>query len=109
MYRVYGHTVEKVGSSPSSIEEGLRFAHRNYKPLRSAYVKPSVAKRTIYDALKSEFKNDAIAYGVTGHNCSYFTFEACFEWGYITVYPTRRVAGFWSDTPVADRLVTVLP
>lgn len=108
MYRVYGHVVNKVHNAPSTFDGGMEFAHKNYKPLRSAYGKPSKAKQAIYSALKSEFK-DAIAYGVTGHNCSYFTFEACFEWGYITVYPTRRVAGFWSDTPEDDRLVIVLP
>lgn len=108
MFRVYGHLVDKVHNSTMSKSEGFGFAHNNYKPLFGAYVKPSTAKRAIYRALEREFK-DAISYGVTGHNCSYFTFEACFEWGYITVYPTRRVAGFWSDTPVDDCLVVVTP
>lgn len=108
MFRVYGHLVNKVCSSPSSREAGFRFAHKNYKPLCSAYGRPSEEKKAIYSALKREFK-DAIAYGVTGHNCSYFTFEACFEWGYITVYPTRRVAGFWCDTLTDDCMVVVTP
>lgn len=108
MYRVYGHLVDKVHNSPRTKVEGLGFAHINYKPLLGAYVKPSTAKQAIYSALEREFK-DAIAYGVTTHTCQFFTFEACFYWGYITVYPTRRVAGFWSDTPVDDCLVVVTP
>ena len=108
MYRVYGHLVDKVCNSPMSIVEGLGFAHCNYKPLFGAYVKPSKAKQDIYGALEREFK-DAKAYGIKGHNRNYFTFEACFEWGYITVYPTHSIAGFWSDTPVYDRLVVVIP
>ena len=108
MYRVYGHLVDKVCNSPMSKVDGLGYAHINYKPLLGAYGKPSKAKQAIYGALEREFK-DAKAYGITGHNCNYFTFEACFEWGYITVYPTRRVAGFWSDTPTDDCLVVVTP
>lgn len=108
MFRVYGHLVDKVHNSPRSKADGFGFAHINYKPLLSAYKKPSTAKQAIYRALEREFK-DAIAYGVTGHNCSYFTFEACYEWGYITVYPTRRVACFWSDTPTENCLVVVTP
>ena len=108
MYRVYGHLVDKVNNSPISRVEGLGAAHIKYKPWFGAYGKPSKAKQAIYDALEREFK-DSTAYGVTGHNCSFFTFEACYEWGYITVYPTRRVAGFWSDTPTDDCLVVVTP
>lgn len=108
MLRVYGHLVDKVCNLPISADEGLRFAHDRYKPLFSAYGRPSKAKEAIYDALEREFK-DAIAYGVKSHNCSYFTFEAYFKWGRITVYPTRRVAGFWSDTPTDDCLVVVTP
>lgn len=108
MFRVYGHLVDKVCNSPRSKADGLGFAHINYKPLFGAYGKPSTAKQAIYSELEREFK-DAIAYGVVGHNCSYFTFGACFEWGCITVYPTRRVASFWSDTPADDCLVIVTP
>ena len=108
MFRVYGHLVDKVCNLPISADEGLIFAHNEYKTLMSAYGKPSKAKEVIYDALEREFK-DAIAYGVTSHNCRYFTFEACFDWGCITVDPTRRVAGFWSDTPTDDCIVVVTP
>lgn len=108
MFRVYGHLVDKVNNSPISKAEGLGFANNNYKPLFGAYRKPSTAKQAIYSALEREFK-DAIAYGVTGHNCNYFTFEACYEWGYIIVYPTRRVACFWGDTPTDDCVVVVTP
>lgn len=108
MYNVYGHLVDKVKNSNMSRVAGLGFAHNNYKPLLDVYGKPSKAKQAIYGALEREFK-DAIDYGITGHNCSYFTFEACFEWGYITVYPTRRVAGFWSDTAVDKCLALVTP
>ena len=108
MYRVYGHLVDKVCNSPISRAEGLGYGHCYYKPLLGAYKRPSKAKQAIYDALEREFK-DSIAYGVIGHNCSFFTFEACYDWGYITVYPTRRVASFWSDNPVADCLVVVTP
>ena len=108
MFRVYGHLVDKVHNSPRSNVDGLGFAHINYKPLLSAYKKPSKEKRAIYDALEHEFK-DAISHGITNHNCQFFTFEACYEWGYITVYPTRRVAGFWSDTPTENCLVVVTP
>ena len=108
MFRVYGHLVDKVCNLPISADEGLIFAHNEYKTLMSAYGKPSKAKEAIYDALEREFK-DAIAYGVTSHNCRYFTFEACFDWGCITVDPTRRVAGFWSDTPTDDCIVVVTP
>ena len=108
MCRVYGHLVDKVCNSPISRVEGLGFAHVNYKPLFGAYKRPSKAKQAIYDALEREFK-DAIDHGVKSHNDNYFTFEACFEWGYITVYPTRRVASFWSDTHQDDCLVVVTP
>lgn len=108
MFRVYGHLVDKVCNSPMSRVEGQGFAHINYKPLLSAYKKPSKAKQAIYSALEREFK-DAISHGITGHNCDFFTFEACYDWGYITVYPTRRVAYFWSDTPTDDCLVVVTP
>ena len=108
MFRVYGHLVDKVCNLSISSDEGLRFAHDKYKPLMSAYGKPSKAKQAIYNSLEREFK-DAIAYGVKSHNCSYFTFEACFDWGCITVYPTRRVASFWIDTPTDDCIVVVTP
>ena len=108
MFRVYGHLVDKVHNSSISKEEGLIFSSKRYKTLLGAYKRPSTAKQAIYCALEREFK-DAIFYGVTGHNYSFFTFEACYEWGYITVYPTRRVAGFWSDTPTDDCLVVVTP
>ena len=108
MYRVYGHLVDKVCNSPMSMVEGLGFAHINYKPLLGAYGKPSKAIQAIYNELEREFK-DAKANGIKSHNCNYFTFEACYDWGYITVYPTRRVAGFWSDTPTDDCLVVVTP
>ena len=51
MFRVYGHLVDKVCNLHISADEGLRFAHNEYKPLMSAYGKPSKAKQTIYDAL----------------------------------------------------------
>ena len=108
MYRVYGHLVDKVHNSSISKEEGLIYSPKHYMPLLGAYKRPSTAKQAVYSALEREFK-DAIFYGVTGRNCSFFTFEACYEWGYITVYPTRRVAGFWSDTPKDDCLVVVTP
>lgn len=108
MFRVYGHLVDKVHNSTRSKVEGFGLAHINYKSLISAYKKPSTAKQSIYSALEREFK-DAIAYGVTAHNCQFFTFEACYEWGYITVYPTRRVACFWKDTPTENCLVVVTP
>lgn len=108
MFRVYGHLVDKVHNSPISKEEGLVFSAKHYKPLLGAYKRPSTAKQAIYSELESEFK-DSIFHGVTGHNCNFFTFEACYEWGYITVYPTRRVAGFWGDTPTEDCVVVVTP
>ena len=108
MFRVYGHLVDRVCSVPSSAADGASFAADKYKPLSEAYRKPSTAKKAIYADLKNEF-SDAIAYGVTSHNCNFFTFEACFEWGYITVYPTRRVAGFWRDTPLNECIAVVLP
>lgn len=108
MFRVYGHLVDKVHNSSISKEDGFMFSIKRYKPLLDAYKRPSMAKQAIYNALKSEFK-DAIYYGVTSHNCSFFTFEACYEWGYITVYPTKRCAGFWSDTPLNDCIVVVTP
>lgn len=108
MFRVYGHLVDKVHNSTRSRVEGLGFAHVNYKPLLGSYKRPSTAKQAIYSALEREFK-DAIDYGVTGHNCNFFTFEACYDWGYITVYPTRRVASFWSDTPIENCVVVVTP
>ena len=108
MFRVYGHLVDKVCNLSISSDEGLRFAHEKYKPLFSAYGRPSKAKEAIYNSLEREFK-DAIAYGVTSHNCIYFTFEACFDWGCIMVYPTHRVACFWSDTPEEDCIVVVTP
>ncbi len=108
MFRVYGHLVDKVTNVEDKFETGMIYARDNYKPLNKAYRKPSTAKQAIYSALEHEFK-DAISYGVTGHNCDYFTFEACFDWGFIKVYPTRRVAGFWSDTPTEDCVVVVTP
>lgn len=108
MFRVYGHLVDRVHNSIISKEEGLIFSPNHHKPLFGAYRKPSTAKQAIYSALEREFK-DAIFYGVISHNCSYFTFQACYEWGYITVYPTRRVASFWSDMPTEDCVVVVTP
>ena len=108
MFRVYGHLVDRVNNSPMSKAEGVGFAQNNYKPWLGAYVKPSTAKQASYSALEREFK-DAISYGVTSHTCQFFTFEACYEWGCITVYPTRRVACFWSDTPTENCIVVVTP
>ena len=80
----HGHEVEKIIK-----------CNEYHKPitkrLDECYGRCSSAKKSIYNKLMDEY-SDAEDRAVWSHNCSFFTFVARYDDGYIYVTHTKRVA-----------------
>lgn len=84
MKTFHGHNVEKIIKLTEHCKPIT-------KRLDECYGRCSEAKKSIYNELMKEY-DDTYDKGVLSHNCSFFTFAAVYDDGYIYVTHTKRVA-----------------